>query len=123
MRPIHAASVAGYRRAIRARGEPVIVRRITGTDAAATVSNANVHAIVMDYKPLSPVMNVTPEGAVTLGARTVIVLEHDLYEAGFNLPVTKNDKIVVRGEELNIKSVDPNTRNVAGAVEIVAEGV
>lgn len=116
-------ALAGYRRAIHARGEFVTVRRISGVAPNATVFNANVRAIVMDYKPQTPVMKVDPEGAVTLGARTIIVLDADLRDASYPLPISKNDKVVVRGEELNIMSVDPNTRNVAGAVEIVAEGV
>jgi len=119
----NANALAGYRRAIAARGEPVIVRRINGTAPDVATFDAQVTAIVMDYLPRPPVADVKPEGEVTLGARNIIVLDEDLKRARFPLPITKNDKVVVRGEELNIASVDPSKRGVAGAWDIVAMGV
>ena len=116
-------ALAGYERALAVRGEPVIVRRIGGQAPNTATFDANVSAIVMDYIAKTPVDDVRPEGGVTLGARNIIVLDRDLRNARFPLPITKNDKIVVRGEELNIMSVDPSKRAVAGAWDIVAEGV
>jgi hypothetical protein len=118
-----ANAVAAYRRALARRGEPVIVRRIDGTAPNTAVFDAAVTAIVMDYIPRTPVADFRPEGAVTLGARNIIVLTDDLDRARFPLPVAKNDKVVVRGEELNIVSVDPSKRGIAGALDIVAMGV
>lgn len=115
--------VAGYRRAIARRPTPVIVRRITGVAPNATTDDVCIDGIVTDYIPKAPVANVTPEGAITLGARFVVLLGEDLVAQGFELPVAKNDKVVVGGEELNIMSVDPYKRALAGAIEIVAEGV
>lgn len=120
--------LAGYRRAIERRGQPVIVRRINGDAPNAASFDARVHAIVMDYVPKTPVADEKPEGGITLGGRNVIVLEGDLRDKRFPLPVIKNDKVILlgrdgAGEELNIIELDPNRRRIAGAVDIVAEGV
>jgi hypothetical protein len=120
---IDQTAIAGYRRAMARRGEPVIVRRVNGIAPNAAIFDANVTGIVMDYLAKGDVLTVQPEGGITLGARNVIVLESDLVAARFPLPVTKNDKVVVQGEELNIISVDPSKRGIAGALDIVAEGV
>mgnify|MGYP001170202292 CR=1 FL=1 len=118
----NANALAGYRRALAARGEPVTVRRINGDAASTAIFDANVIGIVMDYLPKPPVGTDKPEGAITLGARNVVVLNDDLQNARFPLPITKNDKVVVRGEELNIMSVDPSKRGAADAWDIVAMG-
>ena len=43
-------AIAGYKRAIHVRGEPVTVQRITGVAPNVTTVTANIRAIVMDYK-------------------------------------------------------------------------
>jgi hypothetical protein len=48
-------------------------------------------------------------GAVTQGDQRVIVYADDALEL---LPITKNDKLVVRGKELAILAIDGNTRRV-----------
>jgi len=116
-------ALAGYRRALNARGEAVIVRRINGDAASTATFDATVIAIVMDYQPKPGVGTDRPEGEITIGARNIIVLNDDLQNRNFPLPITKNDKVVVRGEELNIISVDPSKRGVADAWDIVAMGV
>jgi hypothetical protein len=128
-------ALAGYRRALAKRGQSVIVRRISGVAPNAVKFDARVSAIVMDYLAKPPVEGMRPEGEITLGARNVIVLADDLAGANFPLPVAKNDKVVINpteaalgegtaagDEELNILSVDPNKRGVAGAIDIVAMG-
>lgn len=136
MTPV-ANAVAAYRRAIAARGDQrVIVRRISGAAPNTARTDAKVGAIVMDYLPKTPVGGDAAAAAITLGARTVIVIAADLRAARFPLPLLKNDKIVLNpdaaqlgngtaagDEELNIMSVDANKRGVAGAIEIAAEGV
>jgi hypothetical protein len=124
---IDANALAGYRRAIARRGQPVIVRRVNGDAPNTATFDARVPAIVMDYVAKQPVAGVKPEGDITLGARNVILLEDDLRQKRFPLPVTKNDKVIVLGiegedEELNIMELDPNKRRIAGAIDIVAEG-
>lgn len=127
---------AGYRRMLARRGQWVIVRRVTGDAPNSVTFNAMVLADVQDYESKAPVSDVKPEGGITLGARNVILLGCDLSAASFALPVTKNDKIVLNqnyallgkgtasgDEELNIIAVDANKRGIAGAIDIVAEGV
>ena len=127
---------AGYRRMLARRGQWVIVRRVTGDAPNVTTFNAMVLADVQDYVPKSAVSDIKPEGGITLGARNVILLACDLTSLSFQLPVTKNDKIVLNAssallgsgvaggdEELNIMIVDANKRLIAGAIDIVCEGV
>ena len=114
--------IAGYRRAIARRGVQVTFQRITGQAPNVTTSEAMVDAIVMDFQVEASVMSINPEGSVTLGDRMVIALTDDLLLQQYPLPVRKNDKILVRGEWLNVETVDPNKRGLAGAVEIHARG-
>ena len=118
-----ANALAGYRRALNRRGVAVTVRRITGEAPNTTTIDASVTAIVMDYLTKPPVADVQPEGAITLGARNIILLTDDLAAANFPLPVQKHDKVVVAGEELDVMSVDPNKRGIADAIELIAQGV
>lgn len=129
-------ALAGYRRAFAKRGQQVLIRRISGIAPNAVTFSVQVAAIVMDYVPKAPVGTTAGEGDITLGARTVIVLADDLAQQNFPLPVVKGDKVVtnavpsmlgqgsIKGdEELNVISADPNKRGVAGAIDIMAEGV
>jgi hypothetical protein len=138
-------AAAGYERAIDRRGKPVIVVRESGVAPNVQVFKAAIRAIVTDYKPESPIGETKPEGAITEGARSVIVLAHHLREKKFPLPLQKNDKVILLDEEqtdpsqkaeaqpdgtalyqietLNVMSADPYTRAIAGAIELMAEGV
>jgi hypothetical protein len=65
-------------------------------------------------------------GTINQGDRRVIILVDDLETRQFPIPVTKNDKMVVRGKEINIESVDDNTRRINGeliAYDIQARGL
>lgn len=123
---IDSAIVAGYRRAIARRGEQVTFERRTGQATGAKTSvqtvSAVVQAIVMNYQVEPSVMPVEPEGSVTLGDKMIIALEADLLLQEFPLPLRKNDKVLVKGDWLNIETLDPSKRGLAGAVEIHAKG-
>lgn len=127
---------AAYRRALARRGRFVTVRRVGGNAPNAGTFDATVLAIVQGYIQEKPVYEVEREGSITQGARRVIVLQDDLAQKHFPLPVIKNDKVIVAddvenpspaalaaGESLNVISVDPFKRALAGAVEILAFGV
>jgi hypothetical protein len=120
-------ALEGYRRAIARRGESVTFQRITGQAPNVTVlpagGGATVQAIVTHYQPTSPIGGFAGPDAITEGDRSIIVLSDDLTAAGFPLPLQKNDKVVVQGELMNIERVDPSTRGIAGAWELVALGV
>lgn len=118
----------GYRRAIARAGETVTFQRISGQPGQGAVilpapAGATVQAIVNSFQVEAPVMSVKREGAITLADRKIIVLVDDLAQAGFPLPLRKNDRVVVQGETLNIETVDPSTRAFAGAVELRAKGI
>lgn len=119
---IEPSAVAGYRRALEARGEQVVFRRETGQAPNVQTVDAVVTAIVMNYQVEPTPMPVEPEGEVTLGDRMIIVLEADLRTREFPLPLRKNDKVFVKGEWLNIETLDPSKRGIAGAIEIHAKG-
>jgi hypothetical protein len=119
-------AIQAYRRAIARRGESVTFQRITGQAPNVTIlpppNGATVQAIVMNYQVQPDVMRVDPEGGVTLGDRQIIVLADDLTAAGFPLPLRKNDKAIVQGEVLNVETLDPSKRGIAGAIEVHAKG-
>lgn len=112
-----------YRRALDRAGEPVTFVRVIGDPPNVTDVRATVTARVWYYGPQPDVMAIKPEGGITQGNRKIIVLNDDLLGAGFPVPLQKNDKAIVEGEALNITRVDPNTRELAGAIEAMAEGV
>jgi hypothetical protein len=130
-------AVEGYRRAIKARGDiKVILRRVTGNAPNNSTLIAKVGAIMMDYIAETPIGGGgTVEAAITIGGRRVIVLADDLRKARFPLAVLKNDQVIInpnpaqlgngstKGDEaLNVISVDPNKRRIAGAIELIAQG-
>lgn len=110
---------AAYRRMMGQRGETVIMRRYTGSDYPRTATDAAVTAVVAanDQAQLA--------GSLQQGERRLIVLAEDLAAASWPEPPRKNDKVVVRGKELNIEAVDDNSRRIAGqllAYELVVVG-
>ena len=113
------AARASHRRLIAAHGEPISIRRYTGTGTARPRFDWTGRARVMSYKPDALA------GTLQQGDAKVIVLAEDLIGEQFPVPPRKNDKCVVRGRELNIEAVDDNTRRVAGVIvayEITARG-
>lgn len=109
-----------YRRLIDVHGETVALRRYSGTGDARTSTDYSVKARVVDFEPHELV------GGIVQGDRNLIVIAEDVTASGIALPLVATvDKVVVRGKELAIKSVDDNTRRIAGvlvAYEIRAGG-
>lgn len=103
---------ARYRRAIRQHGEPVLFRRYTGSGSPRPMFNAEVAGWVQGYQPQELI------GGIVQGDRRVILLAEDVNRAQIGLPITTNDKIVVRGRELAIGSVDDSTHR--DGTELVA---
>lgn len=101
-----------YRRMMAAHGETVAIRRYTGTGQNRPRHDTNVMARVMDYKPEEIV------GTIQQGDRKVILAYQDLIHAQFAIPVKSTDKLVVRGKELAIQSVDDNSRRIG--TELIA---
>ena len=108
---------AEYLSAIDAVGENVTIRMYDGTTEAFTESV--VRARVVDFNPDQLV------GPIVQGDRKIIMLAADVETGGVALTATQNCKLVVRGRELQVKSVDDNTRRVQGelmAYELVVGG-
>jgi hypothetical protein len=103
---------ASYRRMMDAVGEPIAIRRYTGTGANRPFFDAPVMARVVEFKPSDLV------GDIIQGDRSLIVIAQDLIDAQVPLNLRKGDKAMVRGKELNIEAVDDNTRRVQG--ELIA---
>ena len=110
MSPDYLRSV--YRRMMNERGETVVHRRYTGAGPNRPKFDVEVMAVVVGYDEKDFV------GSITVGDRKVILLAEDLVEAQITLPVTTNDKILVRGKELAIIAADDSTRRVSG--ELIA---
>jgi hypothetical protein len=112
-----ASAKAAYARALKER---VTLRRYTGAGTTRPRFDAeNVRARTVGYEPHELV------GAIVQGDRKMIVFADDLIAKGFTLPVTTNDKVVVRGKELAIQAADDSTRRVDGvliALELQVRG-
>lgn len=98
-----------YRRRI-GKGETVLIRRYTGAGTNRPRFDVAVRARVMGYETKELV------GSIVQGDRRVIFLAEDLLAAQFALPLTTNDKAVVRGKELAIIAPDDATRRADGGV-------
>jgi hypothetical protein len=117
MTPIE--TLQAYREAMEIAGEDVIVRRFTGIGVGRPQADTTTRARVTGYQDNELVSTIQQ------GDRKVIMLVENLIVAGFAVPVTPKDKIVVRGRTLSIESVDDSTRRVQGeliAYEIQARG-
>lgn len=110
---------SAYRRALAIAGEPVAIRRYTGTGQNRPYFDAEVRARVTDFEPHELV------GGIVQGDRKLVALAEDLERAQFPLPLKKGDKAIVRGRELSIEAPDDNTRRVQGvlvAIEMQVRG-
>ncbi|WP_292682117.1 hypothetical protein [Mesorhizobium sp.] len=97
----------------------VAIRRYGGSGADRPFADVPVLARVVGYEAKELV------DPIVQGDRRLIVYGPDLEDAGFSFPVRKNDKVVIRGKEVNIESPDDNTRRVAGvliAIEMRVRG-
>jgi len=98
---------SAYRRLIEV-GETVTVRRYSGIGALRTSDDFEARARVAGYEPNELV------GDIRQGDLRVVILVEDLVSEGFELPLTQNDKVVVRGKELAVLGPDDSTRRIAG---------
>lgn len=109
-----------YRNALSIEvGEEINIRRYSGSGLGRTYVDTSVKARVTGYNPDELV------GGIQQGDRNMVVLVEDLVNGGFVLPVTPNDKVMLRGKELAIMAVDDSTRRIAGtliALELQCRG-
>jgi hypothetical protein len=116
----HPASKFRFRRLVYRRGEVVGVRRYTGSGVTKPVANADVMARVIGYQADELV------GGIVQGDRRVIMLVEDLIDKQWPAGVvTTTDKIIIRGKEIAIMSVDDNTHrdgNECIALELQVRG-
>lgn len=105
---------AAYRRALGSvgLGEQVKVRRYTGTGGSRTsADSAELAARVIGYDLREIV------GTIQQGDRKVILMAQDVADLSPSiLPLTANDKILVRGRELAIVRIDDSTRRIKGTL-------
>lgn len=110
---------AMYDRHLTEVGEIVVIRRYTGSGLNRPRFDAEARARVEGYVPSELTATIQQ------GDRRIVLFEQDLHKMQFPLPVTSQDKIIVRGRELSIVSVDNSTRRLQGsliALEIQARG-
>ena len=101
--------------------ERATIRRYTGTGPIATKPrhDVSVRCRVVGYEAEELV------GTIQQGDRKVIAYADDVTEAGMVLPLTANDKMIVRGKELAIVQADHDTRKIGPtliAIEIQVRG-
>lgn len=106
-----AQATAMYRRLI-GPFQIISIRKYHGTGANRPRFDWDVQARVMDFDADQLV------GPIAQGDRKLIVLHEDLENAGFPFPIEtgQNWKAVVEGRELQIKSVDADTRKLGNTV-------
>jgi hypothetical protein len=108
-------------------GQTVTFRRVTGQAPNTESTDATVTALFRTYKPSTPVGPAMHAAEISEGLREFIVLECDLIDANFPVPLAKNDRILLgfpdSGELFNIVEVDYGSRIFAGAIEGKAIGV
>lgn len=100
--------------------ETVYLRRFTGVGPSRPFFDTEARARIIGYMPHELI------GTIQQGDRKAIVFVPDLVDAGFALPVTANDKLVVRGRDLAIIALDDNTRRDEGeliALELQVRGL
>lgn len=102
---------ASYAAAMDAAGTVVEVRRYTGTGSNRPWSEVTVRARIRTYAARELV------GSIREGDQEVIVLDQDLIDLQFPLPVRQGDKVMARGKLLNIEAADGDSRSV-GPVRI-----
>jgi hypothetical protein len=121
------SALGAYRRMLLKTGQCVIFRRVTGQAPDAVTTDVSVTAVFRHYQPSVPIGAAEGAAAISEGDREFIVLVCDLEDAGFPLPLQKNDKIILGGvsdgETYNIEDVDYGSRIFAGAIQGMARGV
>lgn len=114
---VESAPSAGlYASEVSRRGEMVTLVRDNDDD---TVIKAQVRARVWGFAPNELV------GDIDQGTRQLLILAEDVAASGFPLPIRKNDRILVRGNPLNIQSVDDSTHREGGVLNayyVIARG-
>jgi hypothetical protein len=119
---------AAFRRALHKTGVRVIFRRISGqagVGSGVTTRDCPVTAIFRSYMAATPIGGSLAPDSITEGDRQFMVLEDDLLDGGFPVPLLKNDRIVFSessNETFNIVDIDYGTRRAAGVIEGRARG-
>lgn len=91
--------------------ETIIVRRYTGAGATRPKFDAEARGKAWGYSGSELI------GDIQQGDQRVLVLVDDLIDNGFTLPVTANDKVVVKGKEIAI--VSPGQRKAPDGTLVV----
>jgi hypothetical protein len=110
-------ALASHRQFLLEDGEPILIRRYSGIGGARTKVEAQVQARAVGFRMDELV------GGVTQGDRSIIALNdpdaavpQGMVTLASLLPITTNDKVVVRGKELAIIAPDDSTRRVGGVL-------
>jgi hypothetical protein len=121
-----AEALAHYRSFLARIGEDILVRRWSGVGSGRTKVQAQIRARVSGYAPSQII------GAAVQGDIDVIALNdpdaavpEGMVPLSELLPLSVDDKLVIRGEEKSIKGVNDNTRRISGvliALDIHAKG-
>lgn len=98
-----------YRRLVDMGGEPIFIRRYTGTGTARPKFDYPVQARVVGFDSSGDLAATAREGN-----RTVILLAEDLRKAQFPLPIRPTDYAVVRKTQMAISAPDDSTIRIAG---------
>lgn len=115
------AALGIYRRARTAEGEPVTLRRYSGSGASRLPADYPLTAVRVYGTGLAADL----VDGLQQRDRIAILMDEDVVASGFPTPIRETvDKLVTRdGRELTIKKVDDDTRRIQGtliAYELIA---
>ena len=112
------SALSSYRRCLKSVWEMVVLRRYVGTGEGRSKTDASALARVNDIPVAGAYGEVREElaGSMPQQGYTVIVLAQDLVDAAWPVPPKRNDKVIVRGKEMNVESVGSNNRRIGGSI-------
>lgn len=97
---------ATYQHMMDEHGEWIVIRRYTGQGTNRPKFDISVRAVVRNYMPEELV------GDIQQGDRQVVVLAKDIIDKQLRLPITTNDRAIVRDKELAIRAPDDSSVRV-----------
>lgn len=120
---------AFHRAAIHRVGSPVQFQRLSGAGVNVVTRSVDAIAALRDALPNTTAPAETGYGAsspdaISQSDRTLVVMDDELREKGFPMPLAKDDKVLLAdtGDLTTITRVDAAKRRLAGAIEVTITG-
>ena len=100
---------ATTRRLVLRDGQPVTLRRITGTAPSQTTTDVACTAIVRGFDPAT----LSPAAGLQQGDRHVTITNHEIAAAAWPGPPRKGDRVLIGGATTTVQSVETRQHRAA----------